>query len=328
MSECIDTIEAAFRQQGAGKAIESAVLGAHVEGGGFHIKTAGLRGDSGEPAVFATKVNANFPGNQARNGLPTIQGVVLLFDAEVGAPLAILDSIELTSVRTAAATAVAARYLAREHASTVTICGCGEQGRSQLRALRCVRPIDRVFALDVELAKAEQYAIEMREELDIEVVVVRELGAITRQVDIWVTCTPAQHWFVGRDHVAPGTFIAAVGADNPKKQEIAPDLLAANTVVADVLDQCVVMGDLHHAIALGQMTREDVHAELTDIVVGRRPGRRTDDEIIVFDSTGTALEDVAAAKLVYDRAVATGLGLEIDLGSATGAPNVKQAICQ
>jgi ornithine cyclodeaminase/alanine dehydrogenase-like protein (mu-crystallin family) len=328
MTECIDTIEAVFRQQGAGKAIDAAVIGAHVEGGGFHIKTAGLRGNSVERAVFVTKVNANFPGNPSRNGLPTIQGVVLLFDADVGVPLAILDSIEITSVRTAAATAVAARYLAREDASTVTVCGCGEQGRSQLRALLRVRPVQRVFAFDVEFPKAEQYAIEMREELAIEVVPVQELGAITRQADIWVTCTPAQHWFVGRDHVAPGAFIAAVGADNPTKQEIAPDLLAASTVVADVLDQCVVMGDLHHAIALGAMTRDDVHAELTDVVMGRRPGRRTDDEIIVFDSTGTALEDVAAAKLVYDRAVATGMGLEIDLGSATAAPNVNRAIRQ
>lgn len=110
--------------------------------------------------------------------------------------------------------------------------------------------------------------------------------------------------------------MAAVGADNPEKQEIEPELLAQSAVVADVLDQCATMGDLHHALAAGLMRRDDVRAELADIVSGR-PGRRSDDEIVVFDSTGTALQDVAAAALVYDRARATGAGLSIRLGEGT-----------
>jgi ornithine cyclodeaminase/alanine dehydrogenase-like protein (mu-crystallin family) len=290
-----------------------------VPGGGFHVKTAGLATD--HHSVFVAKVNANFPGNPSRFGLPTIQGVIVMYDAINGRPLAILDSIEITSVRTAAASAVAARHLARGDAATATICGCGEQGRSQLRALTRVRRIQRVLAFDTDFAKAERYAEELSPELDVDITPVGELGAETRRSDIWVTCTTSRRWFVGRDNVAPGSLVLAVGADNEDKQEIEPALLAETTVVADVLDQCAAFGDLHHALELGVMRRENVHAELADVVSGRRPGRQRDEEIIVFDSTGTALQDVAAAQLVYQRAVATGVGLYVDL-TGSAAPNV------
>jgi ornithine cyclodeaminase/alanine dehydrogenase-like protein (mu-crystallin family) len=319
MDECIDAVEDAFRQHALGRSISPGVLGSHVAGGGFHVKTAGLATD--RQSMFAAKVNANFPANRSRFGLPTIQGVIVLFDAINGRPLAVLDAIEITSVRTAAASAVAARYLAREDAATVTVCGCGEQGTNQLRALTRVRPVRRAFAFDTDAAKAERYARELSEELDVDIRTVHELGAETLRSDIWVTCTTSRQWFVGRNHVAPGALVLAVGADNEDKQEIEPALLAAGTVVADVLDQCAVVGDLHHALALGLMRRENVHAELADVVAGRRPGRQRADEIIIFDSTGTALQDVAAAQLVYQRAVAGDAGIYIDLGGSA-APNV------
>jgi alanine dehydrogenase len=310
MRDCIDVVERAFRQHAAGEAVPPGVLGAHVHGGGFHVKTAGLLGDR----VFVAKVNANFPGNAARHGLPTIQGVVALFDVESGRPLAILDSIEITILRTAAATAVAARHLARENASVVAICGCGEQGRSQLRALREVRALRRVRAYDLDADCAVRYAQEMSVELGISVTASADVRSATLDADIVVTCTPSRQWLLGRDDVSPGTFIAAVGTDHPEKQEIEPALLAASRVVVDVLDQCATIGDLHHALDAGLMTRGDVHAELSEIVSGRKVGRRTAEEIIVFDSTGTALEDVAAASLVYERAVKEGVGLSVNLG--------------
>jgi ornithine cyclodeaminase/alanine dehydrogenase-like protein (mu-crystallin family) len=288
------------------------VLGAHVEGGGFHVKTAGLL--EGRP-LFAAKVNANFPGNPARFGLPTIQGVVALFDAERGALLALLDSAAITSLRTAAATGAAARYLAREGAAVATVCGCGEQGRSQLRALVAVRPIRRAMAFDVDAGAAERYALEMARELEIEVTAVGDLAAAARRSDVVVTCTPARRWILGRGDVAPGAFVAAVGADWPEKQEVEPALMAASSVVVDVLEQCERIGDLHHAIAAGVMTRDDVAADLAEVVSGRRPGRRRDDEVVVFDSTGTALQDVAAVSLAYERAIASGVGVALDLGT-------------
>ena len=315
---CIAAVERAFRLHAAGGTIAPGVLGAHVDGGSFHVKTAGLRaGASGERAVFAAKVNANVPDNPVRRGLPTIQGVIALFDADSGEVLALLDSIEITSLRTAAATAVAARHLARADARVVAMCGCGTQGRSQLRALAAVRPLDAALAFDVDAGRAADYAREMTRALGIPVTAVDDLPSAARRSDIVVTCTPARRWILGRGDVAPGTFVAAVGADAPDKQELDPALLAASTVVVDVLEQCAQMGDLHHALDAGVMTRAHVHAELADVVSGARPGRRSADEVTVFDSTGTAIEDVAAAWLVYERAVARGLGMPVDLGAAS-----------
>jgi len=313
MPECIEAVERAFLRHARQETIAPGVLSAHVEGGGFHVKSAGLLGTADGRPVFAAKVNANFPGNPDRHGLPTIQGVIALFDAADGRLLALLDSIEITSLRTAAATAVAARYLAPD-AGTVTICGCGEQARHQLRALACVRSLRRVMALDLHQERARRFASDMAAELQLDVTVIRDPDDAARDTGIWVTCTPAQRWFLGRAHVAAGAFVAAVGADHPEKQEVEPALLAASVVVADVLEQCATIGDLHHAIAAGLMRREDVRAELADVVSGRRPGRLSPDEIVVFDSTGTALEDVAAATLVYERARSSGAGLRVDLG--------------
>ncbi|MGH7515104.1 MAG: ornithine cyclodeaminase family protein [Gemmatimonadales bacterium] len=313
MPECIEAVERAFLRHARQETIPPGVLSVHVEGGGFHIKSAGLLDTADGRPVFAAKVNANFPGNPDRNGLPTIQGVIAVFDAADGRLLALLDSIEVTSLRTAAATAVAAKYLAPD-AATVTICGCGEQARHQLRAVACVRSVKRVMAMDLNPERAQRFASDMTAELELDVTVIRDPDDAARDTSIWVTCTPAHRWFLGRAHVAAGAFVAAVGADNPEKQEIEPALLAGSVVVVDVLEQCAAIGDLHHAIAAGLMRREDVRAELADVVSGRKPGRLSPDEIVVFDSTGTALEDVAAATLVYERARSSGAGLTVDLG--------------
>ena len=224
LPDCIEAVERAFLRHARGQTIPPGVLGAHVDGGGFHVKTAGLLDAVGGRPVFAMKVNANFPGNPDRHGLPTIQGVIALFDGADGRLLALLDSIEITSLRTAAATSVAAKYLAPD-GGTVTICGCGEQARSQLRALACVRSVQRVMALDVNAERATCFAADMAAELGVDVRVIRAPGDAARETTIWVTCTTARRWFLGREHVAPGAFVAAVGADNPEKQEIEPALL-------------------------------------------------------------------------------------------------------
>ena len=114
-------------------------------------------------------------------------------------------------------------------------------------------------------------------------------GGASRDSDVCVTCTPSRRPFLLREQVRPGTFVAAVGADSPDKQELDPALMAAGVVVTDVLEQCASIGDLHHALEAGAMSRADVHAELAEVVTGRKPGRRSPEEITIFDSTGTAL---------------------------------------
>jgi ornithine cyclodeaminase/alanine dehydrogenase-like protein (mu-crystallin family) len=304
---CIDAVEKAFRLLGEGKAARPEIFGVHVEGGGFHVK-AGAAALDGE--WFAAKINANFPGNPQSFGLPTIQGLVALFDAGNGRPLALLDSSELTALRTAAATAVAARYLARPDSTTATIVGCGRQAKAQLQALGRVLPIDRAFALDADRSRAEIYAREMTSELSLEVTPAADLASALSKTDVLVTCTPSRAPFVRRKDVRPGTFIAAVGADSEDKHEIEETLMAASAVVVDLVSQAALIGDLHHAIARGLMRAEDVRAELGAVVAGRVRGRETPEEITIFDSTGIALQDLAAAVAVYERARGRGASFD------------------
>jgi ornithine cyclodeaminase/alanine dehydrogenase-like protein (mu-crystallin family) len=309
--ECIAAVEAAFRLHAEGRSLSPGVLGVRARDGGFHVKAAGL--ELGR-TYFAAKTNANFSDNPRRHGLPAIQGVIVLCDADDGRPLAVMDSIEVTIRRTAAATAVAAKYLARPDARTVLLCGCGAQGRAQLRALARVLPLERAYAFDADAGAARSLARDLAAELDLEVSAVGDLAGALRRSDVCVTCTPSRKPLLFPDQVAPGTFVAAVGADSPDKQELDPRLMASAVVVTDVLDQCAAFGDLHHALDAGAMSRDAVQAELAELVSGRKPGRRSRDEITIFDSTGTALEDVAAAAVAYENAVARGSGLKVALG--------------
>lgn len=310
LEECIAAVEMALRLRGEGRAGPARILGFPSEKGTFHVKAAAL--PLARP-YFAAKINGNFPPNRERFGMPTIQGVVLLCDAENGYPLAILDSIAITTLRTGAATAVAAEYLAREDARVATICGCGNQGRIQLAALTLARPLQRAFAFDVDSARGRQFADELSAQLRIPVTAVDEPGPAARASDIVVTCTPSCEPFLGPGDIAPGTFLAAVGADSPEKQELDPRLLASARLVVDSLDQCAEIGELHHALETRLMNTADVYAELPELVAGTKPGRADAEEITVFDSTGTALQDIAAAVAVYGRALKTGSGTTIDL---------------
>jgi alanine dehydrogenase len=310
LRDCIDAVERAFRLHTEGRTLGPGVLSVPATDGGFHVKAAGLTGDR---SYFAAKTNANFPDNPRRFGLPTIQGMVLLADAGTGEPLAVIESGSVTALRTAAATGVAARFLARHDARTATIVGCGVQGEMQLAAIAAVLALQQVWVVDVEHARAESMAARARASLGLDVRAAKDLREVLHSSDVCVTCTPARKAFVAASDVAPGTFIAAVGADAHGKQELEPALLASSTVVVDVLEQCADIGELQHALAGGFMRPEDVHAELGEVVAGRRPGRTRRDEITIFDSSGTALQDVAAAIAVYERARAAARGVEVRL---------------
>jgi ornithine cyclodeaminase/alanine dehydrogenase-like protein (mu-crystallin family) len=301
LTESIDAVEKAFRWEGEGKIPAPGILGVRTQSGGLHVKTGCL---SGTKTYVAAKLNTNFPQNCVRFGLPTIQGVIVLYDANNGRLLAVLESIEITIQRTAAATAVAAKYLARRNSSVVTICGCGEQGRAHVRALSLMLPLRKVHAFDVQPNASLRFATELSRELQIEIEPVQTVPCAIRNSDVVVTCTPATEFFVRKEDVAPGTLVAAVGADDSHKQEIDPALLASAKVVADNIGQVCSIGDTHHAIAAGLMRKEGIYGELSEIVTGRKPGRTSDDEITIFYSTGVAIEDAAAATLVYEKACA------------------------
>lgn len=312
LDTCITVVEMAFRLHGEGRAAPPGILGMHSRAGGFHIKAGMLDLDR---RYFAAKINANFPDNRSMHGLPNIQGVLALSDGDDGRTLAVLDSSQITVLRTGAATAVAARSLARPDATRLTICGCGNQGRVQLAAISRVRPLHHVFAFDVDADRATAYARETGSLYPFPIVVARDLSAAVRLSDMVVTCTPARGPLLRPGDVMPGTFIAAVGADSPEKQELDPGLVAGSAVVGDLIEQCATIGELHHAIGAGLMTRDQVRGELGEVIAGRKPGRVSDAEVVIFDSTGMALQDVAAAVAVYERATGHSDGVRFNFAA-------------
>lgn len=304
-SDYVAAVEAAFRCYATGGSEVPMPMHIRAEHGAFHAKGARVELDHGYVAI---KVNANFPLNAQRARLPTIQGVIVLCDARDGSLLAVMDSIEVTLRRTAAATVIAARFLAREEADCVAICGCGEQGRAQLTALAEAMSLKRALVWDVDREKARVFAHEMNHLPGMEVIAVPHVVDATQSSDVIVTATTARMPFLTRNMVSSGTFVAAVGADSPEKSELLPELMADAKIVVDLVAQCAVMGDLHHAIKAGLVTLQDVHGELSDLVTGRKSGRTDPDQITVFDSTGTALQDVACAARIYQRAIANNIG--------------------
>jgi ornithine cyclodeaminase/alanine dehydrogenase-like protein (mu-crystallin family) len=302
LPDCIREVERGFLLLGKGAVPAPGILGLHAPAGGMHIKAAFL---GGERSYFAAKVNTNFPENPKTHGLPTVQGVIVLCDGESGALLAMLDSIEITIQRTGAATAVAAKYLARKESRVATICGCGVQGRVQLAALQAVLPIDTVFAYDIDSNAMRRF---VGAHAGVQISTVDDLPRALAKSDVVVTCTSAKRYFVRAEDIQDGTFVAAVGADNEHKQEIDPRLFSSSKIVVDSVAQCATIGDLHHAIAAGLASTKSVHADLGQIVAGEKRGRVSADEVTIFDSTGVAIEDVVTAAYVYEEAVRRGMG--------------------
>lgn len=313
LADYVDAVEIGFRAIACGTAQAPPPLHISAHNGAFHAKGALLEATRRHVAV---KINSNFPHNPKRHGLPTIQGAIVLFDADDGRLIALLDSIEITLRRTAAASALAARYLARHDATTIAMCGCGEQARAQLAALALELKLRRGYAWDQDAEAANLFAAHMTERLGLPIVAVTGMREATLAADVIVTSTTAREPFLGPDDVRPGTFVAAVGADNPEKSELKPELMRAASVFVDVRDQCLAMGDLHHAVAAGTMTPDAVKADLAELVAGHKLGRTGAEEITIFDSTGAAVQDVAAAIAIYERARSAGIGTTLQLAGA------------
>jgi alanine dehydrogenase len=306
IEECMDSVEAAFKMFAEGRADPPKVLGIHTSNGGLHIKTGVMKLTNN---YIVAKMNSNFPGNPSKLNLPTIQGAIAVFNADNGALLAVMDSIEITIIRTGAATGIASKYLSKKNSKVITIYGCGNQGRISLNAITLNRNLKTAYLYDTNQSQTErlsEYVASLNK--DIEVVCVHDVKSAINQSDIIVTCTPSKTPIIDLDDIKPGAFIAAVGCDSEDKSEIHPRLISASKVVTDFTAQSAAFGDLHHAIEQGLVTTSHVHAELGQIIAGQKSGRENNDEVIVFDSTGTALQDAAAASIVYERAMAKNIG--------------------
>lgn len=305
----VDALREAYAALADNRADQGRSLAFVVRDGSIHVK-AGLL--PGSHRAFAAKLNVNLPDNSNRHQLPTIQGMVMLADAQDGRPLSVMDSIALTGLRTAAAAALAAGYGARAGSRTAAIIGCGAQARYQLDAFRSVFPLEEVRVFDIDGARAEQFA-RTHATPACPVTPMPSVRSAVEGVDICVTCTTAKAPVLTDDMPLAGCFLAAVGADNPEKQEIAPALMARARILVDDLEACAAGGDLAHALRAGAVSREQVHADLAELAAGRKRGRLSPEELVIFDTSGSGVQDVAAAWAAYREASASGLGLRFDL---------------
>jgi len=289
----VDTIREAFRADAEGRAHVPSVINLEVprHRGEFHVKTALIEG---VPHV-AVKIASGFYDNPAK-GLPSGSGLMAVFDAATGLPVALLlDNGFLTDIRTGAAGAVAAEALAPTAFETVGVLGSGLQARHQIRCLRCVRTFSRIVAWSPDPAHLDAYVREMRAE-GYDARAAADPHTVCREADVVVTATPARAPLIDAAWLRAGHHITALGADSPGKQELdAGCLVRADRLVVDRLTQCAAFGELRHALDAGLFRADRVHAELGEIVAGLKPGRTAADQITIADLTGVGFQDTAIA---------------------------------
>lgn len=256
---------------------------------------------------------AGFGGGDAHFLLP-------LFDAESGDPLAVIDGASLNPFKTGATGGVAIDELAPTRADDLALLGSGPQARGQLKAAAAVRELERVEVFSPTADHRMSFAAEMNEELNATVAAVASPSAAIEGADIVVTATDSSEPVFDGSLLEPGTHVTTMGQYHPNKREVDTATIEQATYVPDLRDR--VMNDAGafiHAVNEGVVTPDDVHAELGEVVAGAEPGRTSEDEITLFDSGGTAIETVAAGKMLYDRAKEQGLGEEIEFSPASEA---------
>ena len=320
MAEAVEAMKRALAALSAGEAVVPART--HLALG----DSAG-EGDEAGPAGTALVMPAYAPadgrvgvkivtlleGNRDR-GLPLLQGLMVLFDATTGSPLAVMDAATLTAVRTGAASGAATDLLARPDAQSAAVFGAGVQGRTQLEAVCAVRPVRRARVVDLDAAAAGRFADEMAGRLGIAVEVAATPAEALAETDIVCTATTASEPVFDDADLAAGVHVNAVGAYQPPAREVPADTVCRARVVVD--QRAAAMeeaGDLVVPIQQGRITWDHVAAEVGEIVAGRAAGRQSDEQVTLFKSVGVAVEDVAAASAALAGAERLGLGTAVRL---------------
>jgi alanine dehydrogenase len=301
MADVINVVEEAFRMCGEGKGKMPAKVYLSVEHGDFRAMPAALPGCAGMKWVNV------HPGNPSR-GLPSVMAVLIYSDPETGYPLAIMDATEITAYRTGAAAAIASKYLARRSPHTMGVVGAGYQAYTQILAhAELFNPIS-ISASDISKAAVDRLAQSLPH-FSIRKCSIQKAVAS----DVVCTLTPSRSPVVKREWIRPGTHINAVGADAPGKQELDPSILKEAIVVVDDLTQASHSGEINVPIQRGIYSIAAVYGTLPEIVAGKKKGRTDNGAITVFDSTGIAVEDIAVAKLLFEKARQAGCYPSIDL---------------
>lgn len=317
MSTCIDLMAEALQTLGRGEAVNPLRWGMHLPEGRGLLGMMPAQMDS--PPALGLKVVAVFPGN---HGTPydSHQGVVMLFDPEHGFPVAIVDAAEITAIRTAAVSGLATRLLARDDASDLAILGSGVQARTHLEAMRAVREVERVRVYSRSAANRERFAEVESERYGLPVEAVDSARQAVLGADLVCTTTSAREPIVQGDWLAPGSHVNAVGSSIASARELDTEAVVRCRLFVDRRESTLNEGgDFLFPKQEGAIGDDHIRGEIGELLLGQAAGRRSAEEITLFKSLGLAVEDLAAAHHVYERAREEGLGTPAEIGEMPDA---------
>lgn len=309
--DAIPAVEEAFRQLAEGQAQmpPRQIMTEPERSGWIAVMPAYIK----KTKALATKIVTVYTENPVLH-LPTTMATIILNDPETGRPLAVMDGSYLTAVRTGAAGGVAAKYLARSDAQTVGIFGAGIQARAQLEALCEVRPIKEASVYDLIPGAAEKYAENMSTKLGIKVSAAETSRDAVKGRDVIITASTAKTPVFKGSWLELGTHITGVGAHIASTREIDTETLKRSKFVVDLREAAEKeYGELLIPLQEKSVTPSIIYGELGEIVSGQKKGRTNPQEITLFKSGGLAIQDTATARLAYNKAVETGIGVNIDL---------------
>ena len=310
-ADYVPAVQEGYRERGHGAPAEPRTTLSQDDPAGMLTGYLAILPETG--AMGGYTYAAGFTGRDAHFALP-------IFDAESGAPLALIDGASMNPFKTGAAGAVGVDALARADATDLAVVGSGAQARGQVRAAVTVRDFDRIEVYSPTAANRQQFAAELNEELDPTVAAVASSAAAVEGADVVITATNASEPVFDGDVLEDGAHVTAMGQYDPEKRELDAKTISRATYVPDLRARVEQdAGSFIQALAEGAIDEDHVHAELGEVVAGQAPGRETREEVTVFDSGGTAIETVAAGKLLYDRAVDAGMGEEISFAPASEA---------
>lgn len=262
-----------------------------------------------ENPFLVAKVITVYPDNQQLFNRPALQGFTMIFEAESGTPLALMDAHFLTALRTGAAGGLALKYLARKEARIVTLFGSGPQARTQLEAARSVLPIERCYLISYQDPREKDFAREMSSQLQIDVVITEDRESAVRTSDVIITATNSREPVFDGSWLRPGTQVTAIGSFKPGVRELDSETIKISRVFVDNLEAArEEAGDIIIAIKEGVMTWDKVAGEIGEVIAGEKKGRQNPDEITVFKSVGLAIQDAMVAVGAYHKALRENAG--------------------
>jgi len=307
MKEVIDSVEAGFTAYAKREVQMPAKKYLFFPEGDLRVMPCYVRGRE-EAAVKCVNVH---PKNPINNELPTVMAIIELIDPKTGFPLAVMDGTWVTDMRTGASAGVATKYLARPDSETLGIIGAGRQACTQLMAMDEVMKIEKAKVYCRTCSTRTKFARNATATYGFEVEAVKSPKEAVKDVDVVVTTTPSRKPLIKVDWISSGTHINAMGADAPSKQELDTNLLQKSKIVVDSWEQAKHSGEINVPVSQGILKRNDIHAKLGEIIIGKKVGREKD-EITIFDSTGLAVQDTVTAWQIYRKVLEKGVGTKFD----------------